>query len=84
MSKKARKSYEENQNKGSETVPDQRIHEQVDDFAKPQAQVKAAGPRDIEGSGKVVNDYPGESFIKENLSTKNHEAKLRTTSDKEC
>jgi hypothetical protein len=33
----------------------------------------------------VVNDYPSESIVKENnTSTKNDEAKLRTTSDKEC
>jgi hypothetical protein len=84
MSEKARKRYEENENKGSKTVPDQQIREPVYDFTKPEAQVKAVGPRDREDSGIVVNDYPSESIVKENTSTKNNEAKLRITSDKEC
>ena len=84
MREKARKRYEENENKGSETVPDQQIREPVYDFTKPEAQVKAVGPRDREDSDIVVNDYPNESVVKENTSTKNNEAKLRTTSDKEC
>jgi hypothetical protein len=84
MREKARKRYEENENKGSKTVPDQQIREPVYDFTKPEAQVKAVGPRDREDSGIVVNDYPSESIVKENTSTKNNEAKLRITSDKEC
>jgi len=84
MREKARKRYEENENKGSKTVPDQQIREPVYDFTKPKAQVKAVGPRDREDSNIVVNDYPSESIVKENTSTKNNEAKLRTTSDKEC
>jgi hypothetical protein len=84
MNKKARKRYEENENKGSKTVPDQQIREQVYDFTKPEAQVKAVGPQDREDSGVVVNDYPSESIVKENTSTKNDEVKLRITSDKEC
>jgi hypothetical protein len=84
MSEKARKRYEENENKGSKTVPDQQIREPVYDFTKPEAQVKAVGPRDREDSGIVVNDYPSESIVKENTSTKNDEVKLRITSDKEC
>jgi hypothetical protein len=84
MSEKARKRYEENENKGSKTVPDQQIREPVYDFTKPEAQVKAVGPRDREDSDVVVNDYPSESIVKENTSTKNDEVKLRITSDKEC
>jgi hypothetical protein len=85
MSEKARKRYEENENKGSKTVPDEQIPEPVYDFTKPKAQVKAAGPRDrVEDSGIVVNDYPSESIVKENTSTKNDEVKLRSTSDNEC
>jgi hypothetical protein len=84
MREKARKRYEENENKGSNTIPDQQIREPVYDFTKPEAQVKVVGPRDREDSGIVVNDYPSESIVKENTSTKNNEAKLRTTSDKEC
>jgi hypothetical protein len=84
MSEKASKKYEENENKGSKTVPDQQIREPVNDFTKTEAQVKAVGPRDREDSGIVVNDYPSESIVKENTSTKNDEVKLRSTSDKEC
>lgn len=85
MSEKARKRYEENENKGSKkTVPDQQIRELVYDFTKPEAQVKAVGPRDREDSSIGVKDYPSESIVKENTSTKNDEAKLRVTSDKEC
>ena len=84
MREKARKRYEENENKGSKTVPDQQIREPVYDFTKPKAQVKAVGPRDREDSSIVVNDYRRESIVKENTSSKNNEAKLRTTSDKEC
>ena len=84
MSEKASKKYEENENKGSKTVADQQIREPVNDFTKTEAQVKAVGPRDREDSGIVVNDYPNESIVKENTSTKNIEAKLRITSDKEC
>jgi hypothetical protein len=85
MSEKARKRYEENKNKGSKAVADPQIREPVYDFTEPEAKVKAVGPRDREDSGIVVNDYPSESIVKENnTSTKNDEAKLRTTSDKEC
>jgi hypothetical protein len=84
MREKARKRYEENENKGSKTVPDQQIREPVYDFTKPKAQVKAVGLRDREDSSIVVNDYRSESIVKENTLTKNNEAKLRTTSDKEC
>jgi hypothetical protein len=84
MREKSRKRYEENENKGSKTVPDQQIREPVYDFTKPKAQVKAVGPRDREDSSIVVNDYRSESIVKENTATKNNEAKLRTTSDKEC
>ena len=84
MREKAKKRYEENENKGSKTVPDQQIREPVYDFTKTKAQVKAVGPRDREDSSIGVNDYPSESIVKENTSTKNDEAKLRVTSDKEC
>jgi hypothetical protein len=84
MSEKARKRFEENENKGSKSVPDQQIREPDYDFTKPEAHVKAAGLLDREDSGIVVNDYPSESIIKENTSTKNDEVKLRITSDKEC
>jgi hypothetical protein len=84
MSEKARKGYEENENKGSKTVADQQICEPVNDFTRPEAQAKAVGSRDREDPGIVVNDYPSESIVKENTSTKNDEVKLRITSDKEC
>jgi hypothetical protein len=84
MSEKASKRYEENENKSSKTVADQQIPEPVYDFTKPEAQVKAAGPRDREDSNTVINDHPSEPIAKENTSTKSNEAKLRTTSDKEC
>jgi hypothetical protein len=84
MSEKARKRYEENENKDSKSVSDQQIREPVYDFTKPEAQVKAVGPQDREDSGIMVNDYPSESIAKDNTSTKNDEVKLRTTSDKEC
>jgi hypothetical protein len=86
MSEKARKGYEENENKGSKTVADQQIPEPVNDndFTRPEAQAKAVGSRDREDPGIVVNDYPSESIVKENTSTKNDEVKLRITSDKEC
>ena len=86
MSEKARKRYEENENKSSKTVADQQIHEPAYDFTEPEAQVKAVGPRDREGSGIMANDYSLESIAKKNNNTptKNDEAKLRTTSDKEC
>jgi hypothetical protein len=84
MSEKARKRYEENEKKGSKTVPDQQIREPVYDFTKPEAHVKAVGLRDREDSSIEVNDYPSESSVKENTSTKNDEVKLRITSDKEC
>jgi hypothetical protein len=84
MSEKARKRFEENENKGSKTAPDQQIREPVYDVTKPEAHVKAAGLGDREDSGIVVNDYPSESIVKENTSTKNDDVKLRITSDKEC
>lgn len=85
MSEKARRRYEENRDEGSKTVADQQIHEPAYDFTEPEAQVKAVGVRDREGSGIMANDYPIESIAKEkNTSTKNDEPKLRTTSDKEC
>lgn len=84
MSEKPSKKYEENENKGSKTVADQQIRESVNDFTKTEAQVKAVGPRDREDSAIVVNDYPSESIVKENASTKNDQVKLRITSDKEC
>lgn len=85
MSEKARKRYEENKDEGSKAVADQQIHDPVYDFTEPKAQVKAVGPRGREGSGNMANDYRIESIAKKNnTSTKNDEAKLRTTSDKEC
>jgi hypothetical protein len=84
MSEKATEGYEETKKKGFETVGDDRIPEPIHDFTKPEAQVKAALPRDREHSDIVVNDYPSESIAKENTLTKKDEAKLRTTSDKEC
>ncbi len=85
MSEKGRKQYNENKNEGSKSVADQQIHEKIYDFRRTEAQLKAVGPRDREGSGIMANDYPTESIAKENnSSTKNDEAKLRTTSDKEC
>jgi hypothetical protein len=85
MSEKARKGYEENKNEGSKTVADQQIHEPGHDSTEPEAQVKAVDPQDREGASLMAKDYPIESIAKENnASTKNHEAKLSTTSDKEC
>jgi hypothetical protein len=87
MSEKARKRYEDNKNEGSKTVADQQIDEPGHDTTEPKAQVKAIGPQDREeGSGLMANDYRIQSIAKENnnTSTKNHEAKLRSTSDKEC
>ena len=84
MTEKARKSYEKNKNESSKTAADSQNNEPVYDATKPEAKVKAVGPRDREGSGFLVNDYPSESVVKENISTKNNEAKLRNTSDKEC
>ena len=86
MVEKATKRYKEAKNKGFETVGENRIPEPIYDFTKPEGQVKAAGTRDREeGSNNVVNDYyPSELIAKESNSTKNNEAKLRTTSDKEC
>ena len=61
------------------------IPEPIYDFTKPEGHVKAAGPRDREeDSNSVINDYTSESISKESNSTKKNEAKLRTTSDKEC
>lgn len=84
MSEKATKRYEEAKNKDFKSVGDDRIPEPIYDFTKPEGQVKAAGQRDREDSNSVINDYPSESVAKESKSTKNNEAKLRTTSDKEC
>ncbi|MDQ3975350.1 MAG: hypothetical protein M3264_02385 [Thermoproteota archaeon] len=84
MGEKGRKRYQENENKGSKNVADQQIREPVNDFTRPEAQAKAVDPRDREDPGIVVNDYPSESIVKENTSTKNDEVKLRITSDKEC
>jgi hypothetical protein len=84
MSEKVRKRYEEKENKGLKTAPEQKIHEPVNHFTKPEAQLKAVGPRDREDSGIVVNDDTSESIVKENTSTRNDEVKLRITSDKEC
>jgi hypothetical protein len=90
MSEKASKRDEENKNEDSKTVADPQIHEPIYDFTKPESDVKAAGPRDRKkGSSIIVNNYPTESAAKgnNNTSTKNDdddEAKLRTTSDKEC
>lgn len=84
MSEKARKRYEEKENKGLKTEPDKQIRDPVYDFTKPKAQLKAVGPRDREDSDIVEKDYPSESIFKENTSTRNDEVKLRITSDKEC
>jgi hypothetical protein len=84
MSEKARKSYKDNENKGSKTEPDQQISEPVYAFTKPEAQEKAVGPRDEKDSGIGVNEYPSESIVKENTPTKDGEVKLRITLDKEC
>jgi hypothetical protein len=84
MSEKLKKRYEETKNKGSETIGDDRIPEPIYNFTKPEAQVKAAGATDREDSDIVINDHPSELVAKENTSTKSNEAKLRTTSDKEC
>ena len=84
MTEKARKRYDKNKNKGSKTIADPQIRKPVYDLTKPEGKVKAVGPHDRERSGIVVNDYPSESIAKENISAKNDEAKLRTTSDKEC
>ena len=84
MSEKARKSYEKNKNKSSKTAADPQIHEPVYDLARPGAKVKAVGSQNKEGSDILVNDYPSESVVQENTSTRNDEAKLRTASDKQC
>lgn len=88
--KSKQKRDEENKNEGSKTVADQQIHEPIYDFTKPESDVKAVGPRDRKkGSSIMVNDYPTESAAKENNNTSTRkndddEARLRTTSDKEC
>ena len=86
MIEKATKRYEEANKKGFKTEGDNQIPEPIYDFTKPEGQVKAADPRDREeDSNSVINDYTSESIAKESNSTKkNNEAKLRTTSDKEC
>jgi hypothetical protein len=85
MSEKATKRYEEIKNKGSEDIGDDRISEPVYDFTKPEVQVKAAGLKDREDLDIMVSNYTSESIAKKNnTSTKNKEAKLRATSDKEC
>jgi hypothetical protein len=84
MGEKATRRYEESKNSGSETVGDDRMPGPIYDFPKPEAEVKAVGPRDREDSDIVVKDYPSKSIAKENISTKKYEAKLKTTSDKEC
>ncbi len=87
MIEKATKRYEEANKKDFKTEGDNQIPEPIyDDFTKPEGQVKAADPRDREeDSNSVMNDYTSESIAKESNSTKkNNEAKLRTTSDKEC
>ena len=84
MSEKTRKRYKKNKNKGSKTVAGPQISEPIYGLRKPEAKVKAVDLRDREDSGIVVNDYPSESIVKEKISTKNDEAKLRTVSDKEC
>jgi hypothetical protein len=58
MSEKATKRYEKTKNKGFEIVGDDRIPEPIYDFTKPEAQVKAVGPRDREDSNTVINDHP--------------------------
>jgi hypothetical protein len=85
MSEKATKRYEETKNKGSEGLGDDQIPEPVYDFTKPEAYIKAGGPKDRKDFDIMVRDYTGESITKENNSSiKNKEAKLRATSDKEC
>jgi hypothetical protein len=86
MGENPTKTYKEAKNKGFKTEGDNLIPEPIYDFTKPEGQVKAAGPRDMEeDSNNVINEhYPSESIIKEGNSMKKNEAKLRTTSDKEC
>lgn len=86
MSEKVRKKYEENKNEGPKTVADEQIYKPVYDFTQPETQVKAVDPRDRDGSDIMANDYPTESIAKvnNNTTTKNDEAQLRTTSDREC
>jgi hypothetical protein len=84
MSEKATKRYEETKNKGSEAIGEDQIPEPVYDFTKPEAYVKAGGPKDRKDFDIMVRDYTGESITKENNSSiKNKEAKLRASSDKE-
>jgi Caulimovirus viroplasmin len=84
MTEKATKNYERAKNKGFKTEADNQIPERIYDFTKPENQVKAAGLIDREDSNGVINDNPSESIAKDSTSTKKSEAKLRTTSDKEC
>ncbi len=85
MSEKATKRYEETKNKGSEAVGEEQIPEPIYDFTKSEVSIKAGGPKDRKDLDIMVRDYTGESTSKENnSSTKNKEAKLRATSDKEC
>jgi hypothetical protein len=85
MSEKVMKRYEEAKNKDFKMEGDNQIPEPIYDFTKPEGQIKAAGPSDRkEDSNSAINDYPSEWITKESNSTKNNEAKLRTTSDKEC
>ena len=53
--------------------------------SKSEVSIKAGGPKDRKDLDISVRDYTGEFIPKENnSSTKNKEAKLRTTADKEC
>jgi hypothetical protein len=81
---KAKRRYHESKNKNSDTVRDSQIGGRSHDHIISEGQARAAATRDGEVSGVVVNEYPSESVGKENTSMKNNEAKLRTTSDKEC
>jgi hypothetical protein len=82
MSEKATKRYEKMDNKRSEDVGAEPNPDSVYDPTRPQVKVKSAGPKDREGS--VIKDDLPESITKENASSKNNDAKLRTKSDQEC
>jgi hypothetical protein len=84
MSEKATKIYNEAKNERLETIGKDRNPEPMYEFTKPEGQPKAVAPRDEEDSSSLVEDYPSETNAKESNSTENNEAKLRTTSDKEC
>ena len=83
-SEKGTKRYEETENKDFETLGHKRIPKQNSAFGEHEGLEKTGVPRDREDGDIVTKDHPSEVIAKDNISAKNHEAKLRTVSDTEC